>query len=245
MNLYILNRPFLRCLLKKSMLLSLLLLMSSHAIAAITVNKTMMYFNAGESNKQDVIVYNRGTQPAYVKTEIFEVFNAGTPQEQRKKATDLGNLKLLISPNKMMIPAKGRSNIRFSYLGDHQKERVFRINVTPVVGKIKSDKGMAIKVLVAYQILMIVAPDNARATISHTRQGNSLLFKNNGNNNVLLSHAKLCLTEKTPSEQCKEIKQSKRLYAGNQWKVKVPHGQFIEFKMSNGAEYNRTVRRFN
>ena len=243
MRLYIFNRHCSQCC-WNPILFFLLLLGSSSSMASIAVNKSLMYFDAGKSNKQDVIVYNAGEKAAYVKTEVFEVFNPGTSEEKRNKATDLSHLKLLISPNKMMIPPKSRSNIRFSYLGNHEKERIFRVNIIPVVGNIKSEKKMAVKLLVAYQILITIKPNNAQANITHTRQGSRLILNNSGNSNVLLYNAKLCSSETMLSQNCKKINVSKRLYAGNQWEVDMADGQFIEFEMSNGSQYNRTVKRF-
>lgn len=243
MRLYIFNRK--KPLFFWQFIVFLLLLLgASPSIASITINKSLMYFDANGNNKKDVVVYNSGEKNAYVKIDVFEVFNPGTSEEVRSKAKDLGHLKLLVSPNKTMIPPKSKGNIRFSYLGDYEKERIFRVNVTPVVGKIKSEKKMAVKLLVAYQILITVQPNNAKANITHIRQGDYMIFNNDGNTNVLLYNAKLCSFETELSQNCEKINMSKRLYPGNQWEVNVADGQFIEFEMSNGSQYKRTIKRF-
>lgn len=243
MSLYIFNR-YNPLFFWQSIIFLLLLLGSSSSIASITVNKSLMYFDASGNNKKDVVVYNAGEKNAYVKVDIFEVFHPGTSEEVRSKAKDLGDLKLLVSPNKTMIPPKSKGNIRFSYLGNYEQERIFRVNVTPVVGKIKSEKKMAVKLLVAYQILITIQPNNAQANIVHTRQGDRMIFANKGNTNVLLYNAKLCSSKTDLSQNCEKFNASKRLYPGNQWEVNVAEGQSIEFEMSNGSQYQRTVKRF-
>ena len=221
-----------------------LILPGTSAHASIAVDRSIIYFLPGQPPRQDLIIFNHGTQKTYIKTEVFEVFNPGTPEEIRRKATSLDEVNLLVSPNKMAIPPKGRKRIRFSYLGDNQKERVFRINITPVMGAIKS-KSTALKLVVAYQILLIITPEKAQVMLSAERQDNTILFKNNGNTNVLLTKARFCETQTTPSEKCEPASLSKRIYAGNQWRITLPDsGQFVEFEVVNGSLSTRASQRF-
>lgn len=227
-------------------LLPFLLLLTgvSSAAASIAVDRSIIYLTANQLPRQDVLVYNYGQQKAYVETAVFEVIDPGTPEEKLQKTTNLADLKLLVSPQKMTISPDSHKRVRFSYLGDHARERVFRINITPIIGKVIS-KTTAVKLVVAYQILLIVTPDNAQADIVCKRQKGHLLFTNNGNTNVLMTKARICQTRDTPSDECKEAQVSKRLYAKNTWLIPMAdEGSFIEFEVKDGSQSSRDTRRF-
>ncbi len=221
-----------------------LLIVTSSSFASIAVDRSIIYLTAGQLPRQDVFVYNHGAQKAYVETEVFEVLDPGTAAEKRQKAENLEELLLLVSPKKMVIAPNDHKRVRFSYLGDHSSERVFRINVTPVIGKIVA-KETAVKLVVAYQILLVVTPDNAHANIVCERQGKQLLLTNKGNTNVLLTRMIICQSKDQPSNECTEVKESTRLYAGNTWLLDLPDTKsFVEFEVTDGSQSSRKIRRF-
>ena len=90
-------------------------------------------------------------------------------------------------------------------------ERVYRINVTPIAPPLEEDTSQ-LRIVVAYQILAIVQPDTPKSDLRAKRQGNSLVFENTGNTNILLSDGQQC--DPNDAATCVQLT-SQRLYANN------------------------------
>ena len=137
-------------------------------IGSMVLDRTIIRFVAGEPSRQDVLITNSGAETLYLKVEVFEVKDPGTPSESREKPTDPNAVTLLATPNKMIVPAGGRKLVRLVNLGGHGLERIYRVNVTPVVGELEA-RGMAVNVVVAYQLLVIVSPGEPAVDLDFKR----------------------------------------------------------------------------
>jgi len=217
-----------------------LLAWTIHATATMVVDRTIIRFEAGEPSRQDVLITNNGAETLYLKVEVFEVKDPGTPSERREKPTDPSAITLLATPNKMIVPSGGRKLIRLVNLGGHELERIYRVNVTPVVGELKAT-GMTVNVVVAYQLLVIVAPGEPVIDLDYERTGKRATFKNHGNTNALLHGGEQCPADPNSSSNCVKL-EAHRIYAGNVWELELPFDTPFEYSLTIGEAHSR--RRF-
>lgn len=197
----------------------MLLLALVPARADMYVDRSIVIFEPGAPPRQDVKVSNTGDEVMYVEVEVLVVRKPGTPDEERVKVSNPQDMKLLATPNKLIIPAGGQKLIRIVNLQtSNPRERVYRINVTPIVPPLEEETSQ-LRIVVAYQILTIVQPDDPESTLSVNRKGATVSFENKGNTNILLSEGQQC--NPRDEEDCRELT-SKRLYAGNTWELELP-----------------------
>lgn len=215
------------------------LLFSGSAWSDIFVDRAIVRLGADAAPRQDIKVINNGSEVGYVAVEVFTVNNPGTEQEERVKVSDPDKVKLIASPSKLMIPANSQKLVRIVNLdpGNNQ-ERIYRINVTPVLPPLQEGEGSVVRVVVAYQILVIVDPAVPVEDVEITRQGYRLTVTNKGNTNVLFSDGQQCNEQ---GEGCLEIA-AHRVYPGNSWQVDLERDAPVLFKLTsfNGIRETRT-----
>lgn len=198
----------------------IILLFNSNLSAEMYVDRSIVIFESGGSQREDVKVSNTGDEVIYIQVEVFNVLNPGTPEEERVKVTNPKELKLIATPNKMVIPAGGQKLVRIVNLETNNKtERIYRINVTPIVAPL-SEETSKLRIIVAYQILTIIQPNSPQAELLATRSGNVVRFENRGSSNILLSEGSQCKPH--ASTACEDLP-SRRLYAGNTWELPLPY----------------------
>lgn len=204
------------------LLLSLLFYLGAASTqAGILLDKSIVDFPANEPPRQDVAVSNQGTDTAYVQVEVLKVTNPGTEQEQRIPVTDQEEISFVASPAKLAIPGGGRKLVRLVNLDQGSQEQVYRINFTPVLPPLQeNDAGMAVRVVVAYQVLALIHPDNPVEKLLVKREGRTLTFVNEGNSYALVADISQCQPN---GEECKTDLGAKRLYAGNRFTVELPY----------------------
>lgn len=198
------------------------------ASADMYVDRSIVVFEPGQPARQDIKVSNSEPEEIYVQVDVLEVINAGTPDETREVVTDPSKLKLLATPNKLIVPANGQKLIRIVNLQvDNKEERIYRINVTPIVPPLEEDSSQ-LRIVVAYQILAIIQPNDAASTLNVQRNGTIVTFVNNGNTNVLLSDGKQC--DPTNPANCSDLT-SRRLYANNEWQLELPYDAPVTYSI--------------
>lgn len=204
---------------KKIVAILLFLMFAPFATADMYVDRSIVIFEPGDTPRQDIKVSNSGTEDVYVQVEVLEVLNPGQPDEERLAITDPKDIKLLATPNKLIIPPKGQKLFRIVNLqASNETERVYRINVTPIAAPLEEDTSQ-LRIVVAYQILTIIQPNEPNSDLKVARTGKTLTIENKGNSNVLMSDGQQC----DPSEpgNCVELT-SQRLYAGNSSEMELP-----------------------
>lgn len=201
--------------------------------AAMYVDRSETLFLVGQPSRQDVVITNPDPDPLYVKAEVTEVFAAGTPGEERRTPVDASEVRLLATPNKLVIPPGEQRAVRLLNVAGHgERERVFRVKFTPVVGQIEGDgQGMAVKVVVAYDILVVVAPARPQPALEAGREGQTLQFRNTGNTNIHLFNGQQCPSADAPAEECKSIG-GNRIYPGASWSVDLPGSGPVDYFMT-------------
>lgn len=220
--------------LQKFLLTFIFVCLSSPSLANIAINKSIIEFLPSKSNREDIEVRNTSDEQIYVQVEIFEIINPGLPNEEKIKHSDPKKSGLIVSPQKMAIPPKGVKLVRLvRYISAGDKDRIYRVKVAPVVGELFAEQ-TGVKVLVGYELLVMVRPKNPAPKLEVTRQGKKLLVRNEGNTNVLMYHGKQCRTE----DDCEKLT-SKRMYSGASWTLDLPIDGPVDFYIQ-GMELSAT-----
>ena len=109
----------------KILLIIIIFLPSTVFASRISVGTVIVDFNKDKKrNYVDVPVFNinKKNEDAYVNVSLYEVKNPGTDKEEKILVTKNNRDGLIVSPQKMIIPARGKKNIRFIYLNKKHKE---------------------------------------------------------------------------------------------------------------------------
>lgn len=220
---------FKRSLAVASIFLSVLL--GSFSAQAMYIDKAIVDFLPDEVPRQDVKVINDTDENLYVKVDVLEVLNPGTEKEERKPVTNPDDIKLLVTPAKMVVSPNGTKLLRLVNLDESlTEEKVYRINVTPILPPMQNPAESKVRVVVAYQVLVLVAPNKPKFELQAQRQGKMLTLKNIGNSYVLISEGRQCPKDKKSDADCHTL-EAKRLYAGNEYALELPYQTPVELTL--------------
>lgn len=196
------------------------------AAGQLAIDRLWVDFEPGTANRSDLVIRNESADRYYITVGAVEVVSPGDDDEQRVENSDPEKLGLLVSPNRVVVDPGGMRAIRIVSLNDAvANDRVYRIRVTPQVGEIQADdpgleaRGMTVKLLTAYDVLVTVRPPKPEAGITAIRSGNEITIRNSGNTNTLLFDGTAC----TPAvggapETCEDIG-ARRMYPANEWTI--------------------------
>ncbi|WP_028969653.1 fimbrial biogenesis chaperone [Sphingomonas sp. URHD0057] len=210
----------------------------SAARADIVLSELIVELQSGRHNRDDVELWNNGAERAYVAIEPREVLDPGKPGQSSRAEPDPEKLGLLVAPARMILEPGQRKLVRIAMLaagGD--RERVYRVTVKPVAGPLASDAS-GLKVLIGYDVLVLVRPSEARSNVTIERSANRLTVRNDGNVSVELTQGRQC---DSPNAGCRDLP-GKRLYAGAQWTETLPGSGPAEYLVRSPAGQDR--RRF-
>lgn len=210
--------------------------------ADMVLDRSILVFDP-DQGRQDVEITNNGTETLYLDTQILSVTAPGTDDERRERITDPNDAGLLVTPARMVLAPGARRLIRIVLLEEPGPvERIYRINVMPVVPPLEADV-TAVKVVVAYQLLVIIRPVNAAPELIWERTGRRIEFENRGNSNVLLYNGRQCPANgSAEGSDCVDLSVARRLYAGNRWTLELPLDGPVEFTTTVGE--TNVQRRF-
>jgi P pilus assembly chaperone PapD len=205
------------------------------AQAQIVLSNLVVELSPGKDSRQDVEVLNNGSERAYVAVEPAEIVNPGTPAEARRSDPDPEKLGLLVAPSRMILEAGQRKLIRIAELaapGD--RERIYRVTVKPVVGPISSDQS-GLKLLIGYDVLVLVRPAQPRPSVTVTRAGDTVTFVNDGNVSVELEQGRQCdPTDKLCSDLRQEALCGRAM--GDSDQVRQPSRIYGEIARAEGSQ---------
>ena len=226
-----------------ALLCFLFVLPISPAFANMVLSEAIIHFEPGKPLRKDIEVENPSSENLYVEISPKIVSEPGTKSEHRIDITDPRESGLLVTPNKIVVPPGGRKLVRLVSLEPlGEKERVYRVTFKPVVGDIESEH-IGIKVLIGYEVLVLMQPASPEPNLITKRSGKTLSFENKGNTNVLLREGKQCPDgESQDSEKCESLR-GKRLYPGNSWSVELPYNKPVDYQISVGTK--NSIKTFN
>lgn len=195
------------------------------ASAELVLSQLVVELKPGKLSRQDIEVYNTAPERAYVVVEPHRLADAGKSSERRVTDPDPEKLGLLVAPARMILEPGQRKLIRFADIGtDPETERVYRVTVKPVIGEIEAEQS-GLKILVGYDVLVLVRPAQPAIRASAVRRGSKLTWRNEGNASVELTDGRQC----SPSGgDCTSLP-GKRLYAGASWVVDLPKDAPVDY----------------
>lgn len=214
----------------------LLLFGGAPAGADIVLSDLIVDLQAGKAPRDDIEVWNNGTEREYVAIQPREILHPGTANEAPRIDPDPEQLGLLVTPARMVLEPGQRKIIRIASLAPPEStERVYRVTVKPVVGGVQSNTS-GLKILVGYDVLVLVRPQAGASAVSGVRSGRTLTFTNAGNMSVELTDGRQCDPGRV---HCIDVP-GKRLYAGGSWTEQLNSDLPVEYTVK---EPNRALRR--
>jgi P pilus assembly chaperone PapD len=106
--------------------------------------------------------------------------------------------------------------------------------VKPVVGSISSAE-TGLKLLIGYDVLVLVKPATPHQSLSASRSDNHLTLRNDGNTSLELADGKQC---DSSGKNCVDLP-SKRLYAGAEWTQQLKSNLPVEYSVISDGQSNR------
>lgn len=211
------------------------LLAAAPARADIVLSELIVDLQPGKQTRDDIEVWNSSPDRAFVALEPREILNPSLPSQTARKDPDPEKLGILVSPARMILEPGQRKLIRIAALSTSpDRERVYRVTVKPVVGAVQS-QASGLKVLLGYDVLVLVRPAQPAATVVGVRNGRTLTLRNTGNVSVEMIDGRQC---ETGSTQCTQLP-GKRLYAGASWTVALPSDSPAQYTLRSPGRADR------
>ncbi len=200
--------------------------------AQMTLSTTVVDMQPGVADSGDIEVWNEGSERMYVVAEPSEIISPGLPSEERTSNPDPAILGVLVTPQRMVLEPGQRRIIRISAISPRQEnDRVYRVTIKPVVGDVSANVS-ALKVMFGYDTLVILRPPSIVGTVSATREGKKVVFRNNSNTAQEIFDGIQC---DTSGKNCIKLSGT-RLYAGASWVQDFQYDTFVEYSISAGQD---------
>jgi P pilus assembly chaperone PapD len=212
------------------------LLVPTAAQADLKLSQLIVELGQG-SKASDIELWNDSPERTFVSIEPREIVAAGTVAQSDRRDPDPQKLGLLASPSRVILEPGQRRLLRVASLNPPgERERVYRVTVKPVAGALQSSAS-GIKIMVGYDILVLVRPERATISLVSARQNGQVTVRNDGNSSVELIDGQQCDAQR---KSCSAIS-GKRLYAGASWTVPVLPDKTAEFTLKTPSGEERRV----
>lgn len=205
------------------------------AAAALTLSQVIVDLTPGKPSRDDIEAWNDSRERMYVVAEVSRIIAPGLPSEKRIQEPDPEKLGLLVTPTRMILEPGQRRIVRVAAIippGD--SERVYRVTIKPVSGGAAGGP-TGLKILLGYDVLVIVRPAQMHPSVLAERTGKSIKLSNRGNTNLELFDGSQCDAQ---GAHCSELP-AKRLYAGAEWVQALPRDGPVEYSVKAGGEVTR------
>ena len=206
--------------------------MALPAAADLVLNQVIVDLVPDKVPRLDIEASNTGKERLYVVAEPFEIVNPGRPDERRIAVIDPAASGLLVSPQKMILEPGERKLVRIaSIVPRAAAERIYRVTIKPVAGDVAATN-TALKILVGYDVLVIVRPATMTGTVAGVRAGTSLTLSNTGTTNVELYEGRQCDAR---GAACTPLA-ARRLYAGASWQQPIDPARPADYRIKMGSQ---------
>ncbi len=211
-------------------LLSTVCAYATPSAAQLVVDRMWVDMRPDSAGREDLVLRNESADRYYVSLVASEILGAGTETEQRVEIADPEALGLIISPTRLILEPGASRAVRIVNIGDiGATDRVYRLRITPQVTDVdagadisEGETGVSIRVLMAYDILVVSRPAEARPQIVSLAETGAVLLRNDGNTNTLLLNGEVCPRDAQAGNKdvCQTL-DDHRLYVGETWKIET------------------------
>jgi P pilus assembly chaperone PapD len=205
---------------------------SATARAEFIVSSAIIEFTGDGPRQQDIELISRAKDNDYIVSEVSEILNPGAANESRRLIEDPAEAGLLVTPDKTILVAGSRKVLRFVLLkSPDEREHIYRVSVKPVIKGVQNNAKMGLKILVGYEVLVIVRPAAMQPFYNAHRAGKVFSVTNTGNTNILFQNGKQCVQV----NDCK-LAQVMRVYPGQTDTVTLPLDRAVTYSIWNGKD---------
>jgi P pilus assembly chaperone PapD len=205
--------------------------------AELVLSELIVDLQPARQARDDIEVWNNSPDRSFVAVEPREIVDPMLASQSARKDPDPEKLGLLVSPARMILEPGQRKLVRIASIAPPaDREHVYRVTIKPVVGGVESEEN-GLKLLVGYDVLVLVRPAQPVVNVTAERKGRSLVFHNAGNISVEIVDGRQCKAE---HEDCTALP-GKRLYAGAQWTVELNSDLPAEFTLKSPGRADRRV----
>ena len=208
------------------------------ARAEMVLSQVIVDLQPGKPSHDDIEVWNDSPERMYVVADPAQIQSPGTPAERRVTIADPAVSGLLVTPQRMVLEPGQRRIIRLAaLLPRDMTERVYRVIVKPVAGPVSAET-TALKVLLGYDVLVLLRPQRMAGEVTGTRSLRKLTFRNDSNTAQEIYEGRQC---DAAGKNCKTLSAT-RLYAGAQWTADLSYDTPVEYRLTAGN--GSSVKRF-
>ena len=128
-----------------AMAIALALCLAQPALADMVLDKVILDFTPDAPARDDIEVWNNGTERLYVMVEPHEVIAPGQAEEHRISDPDPAKLGLLVTPQRLILEPGERRLVRIAAIvprGAH--DRIYRVTIKPVVGDVSAAQTLSL-----------------------------------------------------------------------------------------------------
>ena len=214
-----------------SISVALIVALPLSAKADFVITSAILEFTSKSPKLQDIELVSRSAKESdYIVSEISEVIHPGQPDEARH-VVDADASRILVTPEKTILPAGARKIVRFVSLKEpDNEEHIYRVAIKPIINGVEQQAKVGLKVLVGYEVLVIIRPSKMTPSYEAARRGTVFAITNHGNTNILFQNGKQCEAE----EKCK-LPPAVRVYPGQSTEVTLPLDKPITYSIWDGA----------
>lgn len=191
--------------------------LSFNATASPAIGIGSMYdlLMPGENNLVKK-VYNSGDSTAFVRVDILEISldSQGSEEElvpQKMDGDALNKNRLIATPQRMIIPPSEFQSVRLLWPGAREKERYYRVRLTPVIPDKTNDFGLTekeiteykssikagVNILTGYGSILYVMPEKPGFNTAVTDDAASVRIMNSGNATIFIDDIRHCGDKKS------------------------------------------------
>lgn len=187
----------------------------------LSIDKLWVEFGGRGGGRSDVVIRNDSKDRYYITVTTAEIVNPGTDKEERVVRADPEQAGLLVTPNRLILEPGVMRAVRIVSLNEGlTQDRIYRVLITPEVARTAVDeaaegeRGLRIKMVAAYDVLVVARPADAKPDLQVARAPDKITLRNAGTTNLLLSEMRICPAAASDGEAegCRESP-SVRLYA--------------------------------
>ncbi len=193
---------------------------ASRAQADMVLSEVVVDLQSPGEKRRDISVLNSGEETLYIEIKVAQIIDPEQPAPGRTALDDPRTAGLLATPNRLAVAPDERKQVRIVVRKPaSERDLVYRVSFIPRENPAKSESEMAFKILVGYEVLVLVRPPKGRPDVKVARQDQQLSFRNEGNSSLLIRRLEQCPKD---AAECTDIP-GNRLYAGETWELPLPH----------------------